>query len=330
MKRTELILILGFWLFVVHFDLVRAQAPLLGVNMYAGISITGAVSSVYAVQTSTNLAQTNGWRSVALVQLAWTNYLWVDTSSPANGQRFYRAVLTAPASLVFIPAGTFRMGSPTNEVGRSTNEGPQTVVTLTKGFFMAQDLVTQSNYVSLVGYNPSHFTSNTNDPVDSVTWIQATNYCAIRTQRELAAGLIPAGTQYRLPTEAEWEYACRAWTSTQFFYGDDPGYTNLTSYAWYSANSGGSTQPVGLKLSNPWGLYDMAGNVWEWCQDWYGPYPGGSTTDPQGPNSGTERMLRGGSWFNTANYCRSAQRDSGNPAGSNTNIGFRVVLAVQP
>ena len=268
MKRTELILILGFWLFVVHFDLVRAQAPLLGVNMYAGISITGAVSSVYAVQTSTNLAQTNGWRSVALVQLAWTNYLWVDTSSPANGQRFYRAVLTAPASLVFIPAGTFRMGSPTNEVGRSTNEGPQTVVTLTKGFFMAQDLVTQSNYVSLVGYNPSHFTSNTNDPVDSVTWIQATNYCAIRTQRELAAGLIPAGTQYRLPTEAEWEYACRAWTSTQFFYGDDPGYTNLTSYAWYSANSGGSTQPVGLKLSNPWGLYDMAGNVWEWCQHW--------------------------------------------------------------
>ena len=329
MKRINRILILGLWLLFVHSDLVRAQAPSLGVQLYAGLSITGAVSSVYAVQTSTNLAQTNGWTCVALVQLPATNYLWVDTTRPATGQRFYRAVLTAPANMVFIPAGAFRMGSPTNEVGRSADEGPQTVVTLTKGFFMGQDLVIQSNYVALMGFNPSHFTSNTNDPVDSETWIQASNYCAIRTQRELAAGLIPAGTEYRLPTEAEWEYACRAWTSTQFFYGDDPGYTNLTSYAWYSANSGGSTQPVGLKLPNPWGLCDMAGNEWEWCQDWYGSYPGGSTTDPQGLDSGTQRVLRGGSWFNAANYCRSAQRNSGNPAGSNTNIGFRVVLAVQ-
>lgn len=329
MNWIKRILTLGCLLLAVHPDLVLAQAPILGVNTYAGISITGAVSSVYAIQTSTNLTQTNGWTSVALVQLTATNYLWLDTTGPATGLRFYRAVLTSPPNLVFIPAGTFRMGSPTNEVGRSTDEGPQTIVTLSKGFFMAQYPVTQSNFVALMGFNPSSFSNSTNDPVSSVTWIEATNYCAIRTQRELAAGLIPAGTAYRLPTEAEWEYACRAWTSTQFYYGDDPGYTNLTSYAWYSANSSNSTQPVGLKLPNLWGLYDMAGNVWEWCGDWYGYYPGGNTIDPQGPASGTERVLRGGSWFNAANYCRSAQRDSGGPAGSNTNIGFRIVLAIQ-
>jgi formylglycine-generating enzyme required for sulfatase activity len=304
MKQIKFLFGLGLWFLAIQPALVQAQSSLLGLNLYAGVSITGAVSSVYAIQASTNLTQTNGWTCVALVQLPATNYLWVDTSSPAaTGQRFYRAVLTAPTNLVFIPPGTFRMGSSTNEVGRSADESPQTVVTLTRGFFMAQYLVTQTNYVALMGYNPSHFSTNTYGPVDFESWTQATNYCALRTQRELAAGLIPAGTQYRLPTEAEWEYACRAWTSTQFYYGDDPGYTNLTNYAWYSANSGNTTQPVGLKLPNQWGLYDMAGNVFEWCQDWYGPYPGGSVTDPQGPDSGSARVLRGGSWFNAANYC---------------------------
>jgi formylglycine-generating enzyme required for sulfatase activity len=330
MKRSKFLLVLGFWFLTFHPASLWAQSFRLGMNFYAGVSITGAVSAVYAIQATTNLALTNGWTCVAFVQLPATNYLWVDTTGPATGQRFYRAVLAAPTNLVFIPAGAFRMGSPTNEVGRFTDEGPQTDVTLTKGFFMAQYLVTQLDYLAIMGYNPSHFSTDTNGPVDEVTWTEATNYCALRTQQELAAGLIPAGTCYRLPTEAEWEYACRAWTSTQFYYGDDPAYTNLTNYAWYSANSGSTTQPVGLKLPNLWGLYDMAGNVWEWCEDWYGPYSGGSTTDPPGAASGSERVLRGGSWFNPENECRSAQRDSGNPAGSNTNIGFRVVLAVQP
>jgi formylglycine-generating enzyme required for sulfatase activity len=332
MKRAKLLLVMGsLWLFpAVHPAPVQAQPPVLGASLYAGVTITGAVSSVYAVEATTNLSQTNSWACVALVQLPATNYLWVDTSSPANGQRFYRAALLAPTNLVFIPPGTFLMGSPTNEPGRSTNEGPQTVVTLTKGFFMAQYLVTQTDYLAVVGSNPSHFTSDTNGPVDFETWVQATNYCALRTQRDTAAGLIPAGTEYRLPTEAEWEYACRALSSTEFYYGEDTNYTSLANYAWYSANSGGTTQPVGLKLPNFWGLYDMAGNVFEWCQDWYGPYSGGSTNDPEGAASGTERVLRGGSWFNSASFCRSAERDSGGPTGSNSNIGFRVVLAVGP
>ncbi len=332
MKRFKSLLVLGFGsLFVaVHPASVQAQSSLLALNLYAGVSITGAVSSVYAIEATTNLAQTNDWVCVAFVQLPTTNYLWVDTTGPATGQKFYRAVAVAPTNLVFIPGGTFRMGSPTNEVDRSTNEGPQTVVTLTKGFFLGQYLVTQRDYLAVVGNNPSHFATDTNGPVDNVRWIDATNYCAIRTRQEAAAGFIPPGTRYRLPTEAEWEYACRALTSTRFYYGDDPGYTNLVNYAWYSADSGSTTHPVGLKLPNQWGLYDMAGNVREWCDDWFGPYPGGSTTDPQGADSGTERVLRGGSWFMAAASCRSAQRFGADPAGSNTDIGFRVVLAVQP
>jgi len=134
---------------------------------------------------------------------------------------------------------------------------------------------------------------------------------------------------YRLPTEAEWEYGCRAGTSTRFSYGDDPGYTNLTNYAWYWDNSGGETHAVGQKLANPWGLYDMHGNVWEWCQDWYGGYPGGIVLDPQGPDSGSCRVISGGDWHDYPGGCRSARRLNSNfdpDSGRNGDIGFRIVL----
>ena len=160
-----------------------------------------------------------------------------------------------------------------------------------------------------------------------MSWSDATNYCALRTAQERAAGRIPANCVYRLPTEAEWEYACRAGTTTRFYYGDDPGYADLTNYAWYLDNSDGTTHPVGQKLPNPWGLYDMAGNVWEWCRDWYDLYPGGSVTDPQGPGTGSKRLIRGGSWLRPGLESRSANRVRffDVPDGS---IGFRVVLAV--
>jgi formylglycine-generating enzyme required for sulfatase activity len=121
----------------------------------------------------------------------------------------------------------------------------------------------------VMGTNPSAFTGNTNRPVESVTWYDATNYCVQLTQRERAAGRIATNSAYRLPTEAEWEYACRGLTSTRFSYGDDPGCTSLTQYAWYTNNSSATAQ-VGQKLPNPRGLYDMHGNVYEWCQDWHG------------------------------------------------------------
>jgi formylglycine-generating enzyme required for sulfatase activity len=243
-----------------------------------------------------------------------------------------------PTNMVFIPPGTFRMGSPTNEVDRWDWEGPQTAVTISRGFWMGKYEVTQGEYLALMRNNPSFFTTNDvnghpiapdlSRPVESVSWFDATNYCGALTQRERAAGRIATNSVYRLPTEAEWEYACRGWTSTRFSYGDDPGYTNLTDYAWYGANSGGMTHPVGQKLPNPWGLYDMHGNVWEWCQDWFSDYlPGGIAVDPQGPVSGSYRVFRGGIWDFSASYCRSAYRNNRYPDGRYLHIGFRVVLA---
>jgi formylglycine-generating enzyme required for sulfatase activity len=331
MEKIKLLLCLGTLSSLIAVNPISAQAQTtLAIQLYAGLSITGAVGTVYAIQASTNLANTNSWITVNFIQLPATNYFWADTSTAATGQRFYRAVTSAPTNLAFIPPGTFRMGSPTNEIGRSPDEGPQTIVTLTKGFFMGKYLVTQSNYLAVVGSNPSGFTGDLTRPVETVNWYDASNYCALRTQQELSNSLIPAGSKYRLPTAAEWEYACRALTSDRrFFYGDDVGYTNLTNYAWYNTNSV-VTQPVGLKLPNQWGLYDMIGNVSEWCQDWYGPYSGGYLTDPLGPTTGTTRTIRGNSFFDPAIHSRSSQRGNLDPNYRNdVTRGFRVVLVAQ-
>jgi formylglycine-generating enzyme required for sulfatase activity len=290
-----------------------AQTPHgLNLQLYAGLSITGAVGTVYSVEYVTDLAQTNSWRCLEFLQPPASPYLWADKSAPATGQRFYRtSVFAAPTNLVFIPPGAFMMGSPTNEVDREDQEGPQTAVTISKGFWMGKYEVTQWEYLAVIGTNPSDFTGDTNRPVDSTSWFNATNYCGKLTQQERAAGRIATNSVYRLPTEAEWEYACRAWTSTRFSYGDDPGYTSSTNYAWYDVNSGSTTHPVGQKLPNPWGLYDMYGNLAEWCQDRYGPYPGGIAIDPQGPATGSLRVTRGGLWLRPASLCRSARRSGG-------------------
>ena len=310
-----------------------AQTPAgLDIQVYAGLTITGAVGTVYSIEYVTDLAQTNNasaWRCLEFLQLPASPYLWADKSAPATGQRFYRAVVfAAPTNMVFIPPGTFRMGSPTNEVDRWDNEGPQTAVTISRGGWMGKYEVTQGEYVALRGSNPSFFTGDTNRPVERVTWYEAAAFCAALTDRERAAGRIATNSLYRLPTEAEWEYACRAWTSDRrFSYGDDPGYTSLTDYAWYGDNSGGTTHQVGQKLPNPWGLYDMHGNVREWCEDWFDTYVGGIAVDPQGPATGSDHLIRGGTWDNNARDCRSANRDSAPPGNDNDNFGFRVLLA---
>jgi formylglycine-generating enzyme required for sulfatase activity len=246
--------------------------------------------------------------------------------------------LNEPAGLVWIPAGTFTMGSPLTELDRDDNEGPQMVVTLTRGFWMGKRPVTQAEYEDVMGYNPSFFIGIRNwpspgidygnepdRPVEQVEWDDAVAFCAALTERERAAGRIPAGTAYRLPTEAEWEYACRAGSDTRFWFGDDAGYEQLADFGWYNSNSNMRTQPVGQKQPNAWGLYDLHGNVWEWCQDWYGPYPGGNVVDPQGPSTGSYRVLRGGTFANIGAYCRSANRDT--PRGAPYDFGFRIVLA---
>jgi formylglycine-generating enzyme required for sulfatase activity len=192
--------------------------------------------------------------------------------------------------------------------------------------------VTQEDYQTVMGGNPSRFTGDITRPVEQVRWSDATNYCAKFTQRERAAGRLPTGYIYRLPTEAEWEYACRAGTTTRFSYGDDLNYASLGSYAWYDSNSGDTTHAVGQKLPNAWGLYDMHGNVWEWCLDWYSSYSGNSVSDPQGPITGSARVVRGGGYddFFGSGLCRSADRIGYAPIYKFTNGGFRAVLSPGP
>jgi formylglycine-generating enzyme required for sulfatase activity len=196
------------------------------------------------------------------------------------------------------------------------------------------NLVTQGDYLALMGVNPSHFTAavvvndpvySTNQPVESVSWFDATSYCDMLTRQEIAAQRIPAGSRFRLPTEAEWEYACRADTSTRYSFGDND--SDLSPRGWFNGNNNKPPRAVGLLLANPFGLYDMHGNVFEWCQDWYGIYPGGEIIDPQGPPTGTSRVARGGAFNSAAWVCRSARRGKLDPATGFQIAGFRVVLA---
>jgi len=286
--------------------------------------------SVYAVLASADFV---AWNQIGVASNRVGRVPFVDVTVHLFSQRFYRALRFTPAaSMVFIAPNTFTMGSPTNELHRQVNEGPQTAVTLTHGFWIGKFEVTQGEYLSVMSTNPSFFPGDLSRPVSSVSWFDATNYCWKLTQRELAAGRIPPGSHYRLPTEAEWECVARAGTTTRFSYGDDPDYTNLTNYAWFILNSGFPStltlHPVGQKLSNPWGLYDMAGNVWEWTQDWLGNLPGGAVTNPVGPASNPMglKVVRGGAYDFDVTDCRSARRFFG--VGADTDIGFRVVLVL--
>jgi formylglycine-generating enzyme required for sulfatase activity len=229
--------------------------------------------------------------------------------------------------LVRIPKGTFTMGAPAGEKDRMNRETPHQV-TLTKDFYLGVTEVTQAQYEKVMRRNPSHFQGrslegdSSNQPVDSVTWRQAADFCKKLSElpEELAAGRV-----YRLPTEAEWEYACRAGTKTAFNFGDDE--ILLGEYSWFNENSDAQSHPVGLKKPNAWGLHDMHGNVWEWCVDAVRPYQPGTFTDPLS-NSGYGMGLRGGSWEYFAKYHRSAYRHLGKPTQQHPTFGFRVVLSL--
>jgi len=219
---------------------------------------------------------------------------------------------------VLIPAGKFLMGSPETEKGRLDNE-TQHEVTISKPFYMGRYEVTQEQYEAITGTNPSHFKGAKN-AVDTVSWDDAQDFCKMLSAK--------ASKTVQLPTEAQWEYACRAGTNTRFCSGDADG--DLDGVGWYYDNSGNTTHPVGEKKPNAWGLYDMHGNVVEWCQDWYGQYEAEAATDPKGAADGPFRVLRGGPWsFNPAG-CRSAVRDRSTPGVRFDLDGFRVVLAGPP
>jgi formylglycine-generating enzyme required for sulfatase activity len=205
------------------------------------------------------------------------------------------------------------MGSSPIEKDRSQDEA-QHRVTLTKGFYLGVYEVTQAQWQAVMGGNPS-FSKGDNLPVEGVTWDDCQEFCKKLSAQE--------GKSYRLPTEAEWEYGCRAGTTTAFCFGDEV--SQLGEYAWYWDNSGRRTQPVGQKKSNAWGLYDMYGNVGEWCQDWYGNYDG-DAADPVGPGQASNRVVRGGSWDDDPRFCRSAIRGRFVPGSRLSILGCRLAL----
>ena len=290
--------------------------------------ITGPPGT-YSVLGTTNLS---AWMVVGTVKNPLGSVHFTDVPAQSAPQRFYRALLQSPpTNMVYVPPNTFTMGSLSNDFDRSIFEGPPTTVTLTRGFWIGKYEVTQGEYLEVVGENPSNFPGDLRRPVSSVSWFDATNYCDKLTKRELAAGRISPGSVYRLPTEAEWECAARAGTSTRFSYGDDPTYGSLTNYAWFLdlGHPDLTIHPVGQKLPNPWGLYDMAGSVWEWCQDWYGDQLGGVQTDPTGPLSNPlgNKVMRGGAYDYPNSSCRSASRLFFFALFPDTDLDFRVVLS---
>jgi formylglycine-generating enzyme required for sulfatase activity len=225
----------------------------------------------------------------------------------------------------WLSPGSFTMGSPKDEIQRDEDEVPH-VVTLSRGFYMSTCLVTQEQWEKVMCNNPSEFRGQ-NLPVENVSWHDCQQFINCLKKKDMKP--------YRLPTEAEWEYACRAGSSTPFNCGatistDQANYNG--DYCYADGKKGvyrQKTTPVGVFPANAWGLFDMHGNVWQWCQDWYGDYPEKNAVDPRGPMSGTRRVARGGAWFQVPALCRSAVHVGQEPNVRNYSIGFRLCFSLE-
>jgi formylglycine-generating enzyme required for sulfatase activity len=210
--------------------------------------------------------------------------------------------------LVLIPTGSFTMGD--------DHEKPAHKVTITKPFYLGKYEVTQEQWEAVMGNNPSHF-KGPKKPVEQVSWEDCQKFLG-----KLNAKVGSGASKFQLPSEAQWEYACRAGSTGKFCFGDDE--KQLDEHAWYGENSGNKTHSVGEKKPNAWGLYDMHGNVWEWCQDWYGAYRAEAVDDPSGDTTGAYRVARGGGWRSVGRICQSAIRSV--IGAGDDNLGFRVCL----
>ena len=246
--------------------------------------------------------------------------------------------ITSPRTgmvLLRIEAGEFMMGSPDSDKDAEGDEKPPHRVRITRPFYLGKYEVTQAEYEAVMGQNPSHFKGKPKNPVESVSWLDAVRFCnqlsepeGLKPFYEISGETVQVpdwnGTGYRLPTEAEWEYACRAGTRTRFCFGDDGD--GLGKFAWFGSDAGGGTHEVGQKRPNAFGLYDMHGNVWEWCGDWYDAdyYQESPVDDPRGPSRATYRVIRGGCWGNDPRRVRSAYRGGSTPVNRSYYLGFRV------
>ncbi len=263
----------------------------------------------------------------------WSRYVWEEGRVAGEARE---VASLAGMRMRWIPAGRFWMGAGADDSDIYEWEKPQHEVTLTRGFWMMETPVTQGQYLAVMGENPSHFKkAGLEAPVEWVSWYDAAAFANKLSALEGAPesfvgsgeemdGVGNQGSDYvgskgwRLPTEAEWEYACRAGRTT-------PRYGKLRKIAWYEENSGRTTHRVGQKQANAWGLYDMLGNVWEWCYDWYGDYSAQAAMDPTAAATGAGRVYRGGGWNYDASHVRAARRDYKMPTYRYNNFGFRVV-----
>jgi formylglycine-generating enzyme required for sulfatase activity len=255
------------------------------------------------------------WRGLSKAFLSGTD----DSFSSAMAQASAASATTTRLvsnhlgmEFVLVPAGEFVMGGRGNG-----DEQPMRRVSISRPFYMGRFPVTQAQWQRIMGKNPSWKEGCATCPVEQVSWRDVQIF--LRELNAMGQGA------YRLPTEAEWEYAARAGSTGEYGFGDDPGL--LGEYAWFYRNTKGGAQPVGQKPPNAWGLHDMHGNVWELVHDWYGPYPAsGAAVDPIGPGTGRYRVIRGGSWTNDVDLCRAATRMKVLPGNRHLNLGFRLAL----
>ena len=265
-------------------------------------SITGTLASNAVASSSSN---TSGYSSGSSSMASGSNTISIPVKDGIS------------IEMVKVEAGTFMMGATSEMKNPNSDEKPVHQVTLTNDYYMGKYEVTQALWEAVMGSNPSNFKGD-NLPVETVSWNDCLGFISKLNSM--------TGRKFRLPTEAEWEYAARGGKKSRGY--QYSGRSKISNVAWYDGNSGSWTHPVGTKQANELGIFDMTGNVWEWCQDWYGSYSSSSQTNPTGDTSGSFRVSRGGSWFNDAGFCRSSYRFTSTPDGRRFNLGLRLALSV--
>ena len=344
-------LVTGFLGLVLSASLAQAEEPTISCKMDGENFIVTYTGELYQSTDAISWSKVDSASSPYQVKVGNKKLFFCTKGEAVDRNLTIPLSDTVNLDMIWIKPGTFIMGSPEDEIGRGLYYSEtQHQVTLTQGYWMGKFEVTQAQYEAVMGTNPSG-SSRADLPVVRVNWSDSMEFCAKLTAIEREAGRLPEGYEYTLPTEAQWEYACRAGTTTAFnngtnipteeqageYYDDNGSWhqgepcPNLDELGWYSNNSRYSNgnldiHPVGQKLPNAWGLYDMHGNVWEWCLDWFRSYPTAAVTDPKGPVTGSYRVNRGGSIARYADSCRSATRN-GPPDGRYSDAGFRVALA---